>query len=148
MIDLNRFIEIYDAVSTLVLKDLESQFSQGRIKGTEYSKVYSQLIGKCLEIASKVALDDYQSCVLKEQSELLQRQVAQIDDNVLSEMMKNQLYSWAEAFKSGNLEDIPSIIRDENISNLYDTLLDRVKNETWKTGDACNVQVQTIEEVE
>lgn len=137
MIDLNRVKETYLVLSKLVKNDLNEEFLNNRIKGTEYANVYSNLMGIILQLSVKVPLDDRQSCLIQEQAQLTRRQTAQIDDSTLNELLKSQLYAWAEAFKSGELEDIPTAVTDDNIQSIYETLLDRIKNESWKDDKSC-----------
>ena len=132
MIDLNRVIEAYTILSSHIKNDLNEEFVNDRITGSDYSTTYSQLMSVVLQLSFSAPEKDALVCQVKSQTENTARLTAKVDDDIVTTMLKIQLDAWAEAYKSGQLEAIPSILSDDDISSLYKSELDRVGSNKWR----------------
>ena len=140
MIDLKRVIDTYDVLSAKVKNDLNDEFKKGRIKGTEYANVYSNLMGIILQLAFQTPEQDRKACLLDAQRENVIRSTAKMDDDIVATILNSMLNSWAEAFKSGQLEYIPSIVNDDKITDVVNSMITRVDNQEWKDENTCGLE--------
>lgn len=60
MFDISLVNSVYDDLSSKVKTDLDEQFNRGRIKGTDYANVYSQLMNQILQLAFQTPLQSAQ----------------------------------------------------------------------------------------
>jgi len=51
MFDIELVKSVYSELSSLIKTDLDNEFNKGRIKGSDYAKVYSQLIDRVLQLS-------------------------------------------------------------------------------------------------
>ena len=115
MYDIAQVESIYDSLTAKVKADLNEQFNQGRIKGSDYANVYAQLMGQCLQLAFQAPLNEKQAL-------LYERQKQGFDDNLKQKMLEIQLNAWSMMFSSGMLSEKPSIITNDEASVLYNNL--------------------------
>jgi len=140
MLDLKRVIDTYDVLSAKIKNDLNDEFKKGRIKGTEYANVYSSLMGIILQLAFQTPEQDHKTCLLDAQRENVIRSTAKMDDEVVAKILDSMLNSWAEAFKSGQLEYIPSIVNDDKITDVVNSMITRVDNQQWRNDNTCGLE--------
>ena len=113
--DLNQVTTAYDALTAKVKSDLDEQFNLGRLKGSDYANVYSQLMSECLRLSFSAPINDTQV-------ELYKRQTKGFDDNIKIKLFDSQMSSWGMMFSSGMLTDKPSIVTNDEVSSLYSNL--------------------------
>lgn len=140
MLDLQRVVDTYDVLSAKVKNDLNDEFKKGRIKGTEYANVYSSLMSIILQLSMQVPEIDHKLCLIDAQRENTIRNTAKMDDDVVAKVLDSMLNSWAEAFKSGQLEYIPSIVNDDKITDIVNAMITRVDNQEWRNDNYCGLE--------
>jgi len=118
MFDNEKIIETYDVLTSRIKKDLDEQFKLGRIKGSDYANAYVQLMNTALQLAFKTPLES-------KQIELYDRQIKGFDDNIKIKLFQAQINAWGSMVASGMLEAKPAIINDDEVSKLYNELLDK-----------------------
>jgi len=139
MTDLKRVIDTYEVLSEKVKQDLDEQFTNKRLKGTEYANVYANLMSTILQLAFQTPRQDHEICHIDAQRENVIRSTANYDDEILAKLLGIQYQGWAEAFKSGLLEDIPSILKNDELSELYHSERDRITNAEWRNNNKCEL---------
>jgi hypothetical protein len=120
--DMAQVVDAYKTLTGLVRMDLEKELSAGRIKGTEYADTYQALMNTCLQLAMDTPMKD-------EQSQLYQRQREGFDDDLRRKMLDIQMNTWAMMFSSGLLTEKPTIITNDEVSDLYCYMKEQVLNE-------------------
>ena len=120
--DMTQVVDAYKTLTGLVRMDLEKELSAGRIKGTEYADTYQALMNTCLQLAMDTPMKD-------EQSQLYQRQREGFDDDLRRKMLDIQMNTWAMMFSSGLLTEKPTIITNDEVSDLYCYMKEQVLNE-------------------
>ncbi len=110
--DLVAVEQAYKTLTGLVKADLATEWSKGRIKGTEYADTYQQLMNTCLTLSMDTPMKD-------EQTQLYERQREGFDDDLRRKMLDIQMNTWAMMFSSGLLTEKPSIIDNDEVSELY-----------------------------
>jgi len=129
----------YLKLAKLVKDDLDEQFNMNRIKGAEYANVYSNLMSAILQLAFQSPKQDHEICLIDAKRENTIRNTAKMDDDVLAKLLDTQYKGWAEAFKSGLLEDIPDILKNDEISELYHSERDRITHSEWRNNNHCGL---------
>jgi len=146
--DTNQIRRVYDELTQKIKNDLNEQFINGRLKGSDYANVYASLMSTCMQLAFEAPLKEAQTGLIKEQQlteqekrkqieyelteilpakkneieeniKTLQRQRQGFDDNFKFKMFDSQMNAWAMMFSSGMLEDKPSIVSNDEVSSLY-----------------------------
>ena len=124
--DLTQVTTTYKALTALVKDDLDEQLNSGRIKGTEYADTYKTLMNTCLQLAMDTPMKD-------EQTQLYERQREGFDDDLRRKMLDIQMNTWAMMFSSGLLTEKPSIIQNDEVSDLYCYMKEQVLQEPCDT---------------
>jgi len=137
MDNLKRIVDAYNVLSKKVKQDLDEEFLKNRIKGTEYANVYSNLMSTILQLAFQSPKQDHEICKIDAERENVIRSTANFDDEILAKLLEIQYRGWAEAFKSGLLEDIPSILKNDELSELYHSERDRISKSEWRNKNNC-----------
>ena len=117
--DLEQVKTAYLTLTEMVKADLEIERSKGNIKGTEYADTYKALMNTCLKLAVEIPMKG-------EQTDLYKRQKEGFDDDLRRKMLDIQMNTWAMMFSSGLLSEKPGIIRDDEVSTLYNFMKDQV----------------------
>ncbi len=104
--------DAYKTLTGLAKADLTKEFTAGRIKGTEYADTYQALMNTCLQLAMDAPMKDSQTT-------LYARQEEGFDDDLRRKMLDIQMNTWAMMFSSGLLSTKPSIIENDEVSDLY-----------------------------
>jgi len=117
--DMGQVSSAFDTLSNKVLGELETQFNKGRIKGTDYSAAYTNLMNTILQLAMDAPLKEKQSNQYDNDARLKERQIQGFDDKIRSDLFKTQMDSWSMMFASGMLEEKPDIITNDETSVLY-----------------------------
>ena len=60
MYDITQVQSVYDSLTTKVKADLDEQFNLGRLKGSDYTEVYTKLMDECLQLAFKAPIEEQQ----------------------------------------------------------------------------------------
>lgn len=108
-----------------LLKDLEVK-EAGILLTTQ--QIANLLKDADLKEANKELVTQQKTALIKDDAvkdaniSLLNRQQAGFDDNKNQKLFEAQMNAWALMFSSGILEDKPTIIRNDAVSALYDTL--------------------------
>jgi len=110
--DLVAVEQAYKVLTGLIKTDLAVEWSKGRIKGTEYADTYQQLMNTCLTLAMDTPMKD-------EQTQLYERQREGFDDDLRRKMLDIQMNTWAMMFSSGLLTEVPKIITNDEVTDLY-----------------------------
>ena len=139
MTDLKRIIDTYEVLSTKVKQDLDEEFTNKRLKGTEYATVYSNLMSTILQLAFQTPKQDHEICKIDAERENVIRATANFDDEILAKLLDVQYRGWSEAFKSGLLEDIPSILKNDELSELYHSERERISKAEWRNNNKCGL---------
>jgi hypothetical protein len=131
------FETVFNKLATSVKTELDLQFTERRIIGSEYANAYTQLMDTVLKLAygdqANQSAIDYQSeqkadivakrqpsiDLMNAQKEVYLRQKTGFDDNAKQKMLETQLNSWGLMFSSGMLETAPGIITNDKVSALY-----------------------------
>jgi len=135
--------QTYDLLTNKVKADLDAQFNKNRIKGTEYADAYTKLMGVIIGVCVQAPKLDQDKEVSKAQAlkltkeadvpastikvnenhaDMLKRQTEGFDDNVNQELFKAQINAWSMMFSSGMLETQPDIIKNDEVTSLYQHL--------------------------
>ena len=138
-VDLNRVIQSYRSIYKEMRDDVLTEFNEGRIKASEYSRVLESLMSTAMQLAFKVPLEDYQICLTQAQIENTKRLTYKVDDDEMNQLLATQLQGWATAYKSGMLESIPDIVKNDEMSMLYTTIKEHLKKAEWKK-DSCGIE--------
>ena len=146
--DINQIKRVYDELTQKIKNDLNEQFINGRLKGSDYANVYASLMSTCVQLAFESPLKEAQTGLIKEQQlteqekrkqieyelteilpakkneieeniKTLQRQRQGFDDNFKFKMFDSQMNAWGIMYSSGMLEDKPSIVSNDEVSSLY-----------------------------
>ena len=126
--DLTQVTTTYKALTALVKADLDEQLAKGRIKGTEYAETFKALMNTCLQLSMDTPLKD-------EQAQLYKRQREGFDDNLRQKMLEIQMNTWAMMFSSGLLSEKPTIITNDEVSDLYCYMKEQVLEEPCNTSN-------------
>jgi len=128
--NIDNITQLYDVLSAKVKTDLDEQATKGRIKGTDYATVYSSLMSVILQSAAQADVNIAQENKLKSAKEvdiahaaMLVRQKEGFNDHTNIELFKTQLNAWGVMFSSGMLEKAPDIIANDEISDLYQSMV-------------------------
>lgn len=127
--DIAQVTSVYDTLTAKVKTDLDAQFNAGRLKGSDYSNVYSKLMSECLQLAFEAPLKAEQILSIEKdialKDEEMSTQVRQrqgFDDNMRLKLMETQLNAWAMMFSSGMLPTSPAMITNDEATTLYNSL--------------------------
>ena len=129
----------YLRLAKLVKEDLDEQFTKNRIKGAEYATVYSNLMSTILQLSFQAPKQDHEICRIDAERENIIRRTANFDDEILAKLLDVQYRGWSEAFKSGLLEDIPSILKNDELSELYHSERERITKAEWRNNNKCGL---------
>jgi hypothetical protein len=125
--DIAQVVSTYKTLTGLVRGDLQIELDANRIKGTEYADTYQALMNTCLQLSMETPLKD-------EQSQLYARQREGFDDDLRRKMLDIQMNTWAMMFSSGLLTEKPSIIQNDEVSDLYCYMKEQVLEEPCDPG--------------
>ena len=121
--------QVYDLLTSKVKTDLNEQFQNGRLKGTDYATAFTSLTNTIISVcvqAPKLDADKAVSESTKEVNDahaaMLRRQTEGFDDNVNMELFKAQMSSWGMMFSSGMMEAKPDIIENDEVTSLYQSM--------------------------
>ena len=128
--DVEQIKQMYDELSNKVKNDLNEQFNLGRLKGSDYANVYAQLMNTILQLsfetplkeANKNKIDYETNNILPEQKNLYERQIKGFDDNLKQKLLEIQFNGWSMPFTNGMLDDIPKIVKNDELTALYNSL--------------------------
>jgi len=115
MYDIDQVKSVYDELTTKVKADLDEQFNLGRLKGSDYAEVYAKLMDECLQLAFEAPLKEAELSTQE-------RQKQGFDDNMKLKLFESQINGWSMMFSSGMLSSSPSIITNDEVTNLYNNL--------------------------
>ncbi len=183
MYDIAQINSVYDDLAHKIKTDLDEQFNRGRIKGTDYATVYSNLMNTILQLSFDAPLKDTQvlaeqeqinvqkkqellidaqtdgvredikvkqkqealieaqtqdaneNVILKKaqealyraQTDVAERQKQSYDDSIRLKLFKAQMDTWGIMFSSGMLEDKPSVIKNDEVSSLYNDIKNNIR---------------------
>ena len=141
MFDIELVNSTYEDLSAKVKADLDEQFNKGRIKGTDYANVYSNLINTILQLSFEAPLREVQIESTNEdinvkkkqeglytaQTAVANRQEKSFDDSIRLKLFSTQMNTWGIMFSSGMLEDKPNIITNDQASSLYQDIRNRLQ---------------------
>lgn len=80
--DMVEVASAYSTLSKLVKADLDVEFEEGRIKGTEYANVYNQLMSNVLQLSMQAPTLGKQVEVADKDIELKDKQIEKIDKDI------------------------------------------------------------------
>jgi len=120
--DMVQVVSTYKTLTGLVKTDLNEEFIGNRIKGTEYADTYKSLMNTCLQLAMDTPMKD-------EQTQLYARQREGFDDDLRRKMLDIQMNTWAMMFSSGLMDEKPTIIQNDEVSDLYCFMKEQVLEE-------------------
>ncbi len=147
-LDLDQMGNIYDMFNAKVRADLDVDFNENKINGATYADTWSKLMSPLITgvLNSMVSLSTKETAadrVIKaaqaakinyEVSDILPANKAQIirqtegfDDNLRQKLFDSQMNSWSMMYSSGLLEDKPSIISNDEVSGLYNSIKNEVE---------------------
>ena len=152
MFDLNLVNNTYSDLAQRVKDDLDEQFSRGRIKGTDYANVYSNLMNTILQLSFQTPEQSAQIDNIMEDTKVKQKQEGLIDaqtKNTLEDVnVKLKQEGLIEAQTNDTLEDIKVKQKQEDLiaaqtgNTLEDTNL-KLKQEDLTTAQTHNVDQDT-----
>jgi len=139
--DIGQVTNMFDTLSTKVINELDSQFTKGRIKGTDYANAYAALLSTIIQVCVDVPLKDKQAQELEKNVELKNKQMQQIekdlelkdrqiqgfDDKIRTDLFKTQMDTWGMMFSSGMLDKKPDIITNDETSTLYNDIKNKLR---------------------
>ena len=79
-----------------------------------------------LKDAQELKIEYETSDILPANKDMIVRQKEGFDDNLRQKLFDSQMNSWAMMYSSGLLEDKPSIISNDEVSGLYNSIKDEV----------------------
>ena len=74
--DIGQVTDMFDALSNKVISELDSQFTKGRIKGTDYANAYASLLGTIIQASIDVPVKDKQIDLYGAQKEQVENDIA------------------------------------------------------------------------
>jgi len=139
--DMNQVTQAYDTITSKLKTDLDQQFTSGRLKGSDYAATYAQLMATAMQLAfqtpkleadtnlqkEQTITQQHQQDLTDAQKEVALKQAKSFDQSIKLKLFKNQMDSWAMMFSSGMLEDKPDIIKNDQVSSLYNELNNSVR---------------------
>ena len=142
MYDTAQINSVYNDLANKVKTDLDEQFNKGRIKGTDYATVYSNLMNTILQLSFTAPLRDEQvkdtqegiklkqsqEALYNAQTEVAERQKQSYDDSIRLKLFKAQMDTWGIMFSSGMLETKPNVIKNDEVSSLYNDIKNHIRN--------------------
>lgn len=145
----------YDELSAKVREDLMAEYNEQRLRGSDFAKVYSQLIGGAMQLAmqmpiqekellirekeleikqKELELKDEQKKLVCEQEKLTNRQRINYDDVKQFKLLEAQANMWALIINGGMYYDddgntiVPDMIATKKIDGLYDLIKNTIDN--------------------
>ena len=93
MYDIIQVQSVYDSLTAKVKADLDEQFNLGRLKGSDYTEVYTKLMDECLQLAFKAPIEEQQITVLSKDVEVKQQEITSMQnkDTIASEQSAKDL---------------------------------------------------------
>ena len=145
-LDIGQVEELYDVMAGKVYADLDRQYKEGKINGATYAdtwaKLMAQVISGSMNTIAQIQMKETamdrcvkqeqcnqskkQQALLDEQILMTQRQTEGFDDNKEQKMLEAQLNAWAMMFSSGLLEDMPTVISNDEVTKLYCQMADKL----------------------
>jgi hypothetical protein len=132
--DINQVEEAFDKLTAKVKAELDVQFNKGRIKGTDYTTVYSTLMNTVLQLCVDIPLKDKQVEKLDQdtknsiaQEDQIKRQTQAFDDNLRFKLFDTQMKAWSDMFSSGMLETLPNIISNDEATTMYNDIKNSIR---------------------
>jgi len=150
-LDITQFEEIYDILDGKVTKRLQEDYDCKKINGATYAATWAammnpavgHILNSIVSLQNKETAADrcvkYANCdlikeqerkvtyevdnILPEQKKLTTRQIAGFNDNIRQKLFEAQMNAWAMMFSSGLLEEKPSIITNDSVTALYNSML-------------------------
>ncbi len=86
--DIEQVKTVYDELTAKVKADLDEQFNKGRLKGTDYANVYSNLMNTVVQLAFESPLKEAQVKQTDAQTELINSQKIQTEEQ--TKLIKEQ----------------------------------------------------------
>jgi len=71
--DTTQVLSVFDALSDKIKNQLDEQFKQGRIKGTDYANVYSNLMNTVLQLSFESPIKDSQVKQIEKQIAIMNK---------------------------------------------------------------------------
>jgi len=140
----SNFNSVFTTLSTALKTELDLQFTNRRIIGSEYANAYTQLMDTVLKLAygdqqaqANIELTGADASfkatqaaditaktqpsvnLMNAQKDVYVRQKDGFDDNAKQKMLEVQLNAWGLMFSSGMLDTSPGIITNDSVSTLY-----------------------------
>jgi len=106
--DIGQVTDMFDALSNKVISELDSQFTKGRIKGTDYANAYASLLGTIIQASIDVPVKDKQIDLQKAQIDLYGAQKEQAENDIA---VKNKQLELQELQTNKDIE-----IKDKQIA--------------------------------
>lgn len=140
---------VFDKLMNAIDKNLQAQYDNGRITGSDYATIYSQLLQAALSNALQFSinkenfklqivnaknqdeLSDIQKENLKAQTAVYNRQLKGFDDNLLVKLFQAQHDSFGMIFSSGMLDfdqnssAFPAALKSSAFTDTYNKLYKR-----------------------
>lgn len=153
----------YDELSAKVRADLMVEYEEQRLRGSDFAKVYSQLMSGVMQLAmqmpiqeqellikqkeleikqKELELKEEQKKLVCEQEKLTNRQRINYDDVKQFKLLEAQANMWALIINGGMYYDddgntiVPDMIATKKIDDLYDLIKQTVDNPPQY--DSCN----------
>ena len=143
--DAKRF---YDELSAKVRADLMVEYNEQRLRGSDFAKVYAQLMGEAMQLAMQLPLQEKelqikekeleikeeQKKLVCEQQKLTNRQRINYDDVKQFKLLEAQANMWALIINGGMYYDddgntiVPDMIATKKIDSLYDVIRNGIDN--------------------
>jgi len=77
--DITQVETVYDSLTSKVKADLDEQFNNGRLKGSDYANVYAQLMQQCIQLAFQAPINEAQIQSINKDLELKEAQIYEIN---------------------------------------------------------------------
>ena len=148
--DLQQVIETFDTLSSKVKAELDTQYSSGRIKGSDYANVFNNLMNTILQLSIDAPLKDitYQNQekdielktkqinsldkeieltearieLTNAEKELTDRRREGYDDNILLKLFSFQAQMVQAGMASSLYDRPPTVVSDSELTSTYNTL--------------------------
>ena len=136
---LNYSLNAFESIVSKIQTHLDTQFNNGRLKGSDYAQVYAQLMGTAIQATMNQGFNanqqenqnkqsEAQVNLTKAQTEVANKQSKSFDQTVKLKLFKDQMDTFAMVYSSNpDGSEIPDVLKKSSLSSLYNEINNSVR---------------------